>query len=59
VERFKLRNPSDLEVRKQYQIKISKRLAVLENLNKSEEISRASENIKENIKTSAKESRSE
>jgi hypothetical protein len=54
VERYKLRNPSDLEVRKQYQIKISKRLAVLENLNKSEEISRASENIKENIKTSAK-----
>jgi len=56
VERFNLRKLSDLEVRKQYQITISIRLAVLENLNKSEEINRASESIKENIKTSAKES---
>jgi hypothetical protein len=56
VERFNLRKLSDLEVRKQNQITISIRLAVLENLNKSEEINRASESIKENIKTSAKES---
>jgi len=58
VERFNLRKLSDLEVRKQYQIKISNSLAILENLNNSEEINRASENIKENFKTSAKESRS-
>ena len=40
MERFNLRKLSDLEVRKQYQIKISIRLAVLENLNKSEEINK-------------------
>jgi hypothetical protein len=40
----------------QCQIKISKRLAALENLNDSEDIKRAWENIKENIKTSVKES---
>jgi len=45
VERFNFRKLSDLEVGKQ-------------NLNKSEKINRASENIKENIKTSAKQSRS-
>jgi hypothetical protein len=38
------------------QIKISNRLAALENLNDSEGISRAWENIKANIKISAKES---
>ena len=45
---------SKLEVRKQYQIKISNRFAALENLSDSEDINRAWENIKENIKTSAK-----
>ena len=58
MERFNLGKLSDLEVRKQYHIKISKRLAGLENLNKSEEINTASENIKDNIKISAQESRS-
>jgi len=47
VERFNLRKLNELEVRKQYQIKISNRSAVLENIN------RAWENIKEYIKTSA------
>ena len=42
-------------VRKQYQIKISNRLAALENLSDSEGINRAWENIKENIKTLTKE----
>jgi 50S ribosomal subunit-associated GTPase HflX len=56
VERFNLRMLYELEVRKQYQIKISNKLAALENLNDSEGINRAWENIKENIKTSAKES---
>jgi hypothetical protein len=42
-----------MEVRKQYKIKISNRFAALENLSDSEDINRAWENIKENIKTSA------
>jgi len=56
VERFNLWKLSELEVRKQYQIKISNRFAALENLSDGEDIKRAWENIKENIKTSAKES---
>jgi len=55
VERFKLRKLSELEVRKQYQIKITNRFAALENLNDSEDIKRTSKNIKENIKTAPKE----
>jgi hypothetical protein len=55
-ERFNLRKPNELEVRKQYQIEISNRFAALENLCDSKDINRAWENIKENIKTSAKES---
>ena len=53
--RFNLRKLSELEVRKQYQIEITNRFAALENLNDSKDINRAWENIKENIKTSAKE----
>ena len=49
---FNLSKPNDLEVRKQYQINITNRFAALENLN----VNRTWENIKENIKTSAKES---
>ena len=56
MERFNLRMLNELEVRKQYQIKISNRLAALENLNDSEGINRTWENMKENIKISAKES---
>ena len=41
--------------RKQYCINISNRFAALEKLNDSEGINRAWENIKEDIKTSAKE----
>jgi hypothetical protein len=55
VDRFHLRKLSELEVRKQYQIKIAHRFASLENLNDSEDINRARENIKETITTSAKE----
>jgi len=54
VDGFNLRNLSELEVRKQYQIKISNRFAALENLNDSEDINRAWENIKWNFSTSAK-----
>ena len=56
VERFTLRKLSELEVRKHYQINISNMFAALKNLNDSEDINRAWENIKEKIKTSAKES---
>jgi len=56
VKRFNLRKLSELEVTKQYQIKISNRFAALENLSVSKDISRVSENIKEKTKTAAKES---
>jgi hypothetical protein len=55
VERFNLRKLNELQVRNQYQIKISNRYAALENLNDSKDINRAWENTKENIKISAKE----
>ena len=55
-ERFNLRKLKDLEIKKQYQIEITKRSAALENISDNGDINRAWENIKENIKTSAKES---
>ena len=58
VGRFNLRKPSELEIGKQYQSKISNRSAALENLNDSEDIKRAWKNIKENMKTAATESKS-
>ena len=57
VERFNLRKQSEPQVRQQYQTKILKRSVTLENLNDSQDINRACENVKENIRTSAKESR--
>jgi hypothetical protein len=54
VERYNLRKLNELEVRKQYQIKISKRFAALDNLSDSEDINRAWENIQQNIKISNK-----
>jgi len=45
-----------LEVRKQYQIEITNSFAALENLSDDEDINKAWPIIKENIKTSAKES---
>ena len=56
VERFNLRNVSDLEVMKQYQFEIKSRFAALENWNDGVGINSAWENIKETIKISAKES---
>jgi hypothetical protein len=56
MERFNLRKLNKLEVMKQYQIKISNRFAALENLNDSDDINRAWENINENIKTSSNDS---
>ena len=50
-ERFNFRKLNELEVRKQYQIEITNRFAALENLSDGEDINRAWESIKENIKT--------
>ena len=55
-ERLNLRKLNELEVRKEYQIKITNRFATLENLCVGEVIDRVWKNIKEGIKTSAKES---
>jgi hypothetical protein len=55
-KRFNLRKLNELEFRKQYQIEITNSFAALENLNGGKDITRAWENIKEDIKTSAKES---
>jgi len=55
-EKLNLRKLNELDVRKQYQIEITNRFAASENLNDDKDINRAWENIKENIKTSAKES---
>jgi hypothetical protein len=55
VERFNLKKPNEMKVRTQYQIKMSNRFAVLKNFG-TEDINRAWENIKENIKISAKDS---
>jgi len=55
VERFNLKKPNEMEVRTQYQIKMSNGIAALKNFD-IEDINRAWENIKENIKISAKDS---
>jgi methyltransferase-like protein len=46
----------ELEVKKKYQFEITNRFADLENLNADEDVNRVWKNIKENMKTSAKES---
>ena len=56
VESFNLRKLNELQVRKQNQIEIINRFAALENFSDDEDINSSWENIKENIKTSAKES---
>jgi hypothetical protein len=58
VVRFNLRKLNDLEVRKEYQIEIANRFAAVENLSDGEGINRAWENITENVRTSAEDSRS-
>jgi hypothetical protein len=55
VERFNLKKLSILDFGKQYQTKISKGFAALENLFDREDINRAWDNMKENIKISTKE----
>jgi hypothetical protein len=53
-ERFNLRKPNDLEVRKQYQTEIRNRFAALENVSDEEDINRSWKSIKENSKILAK-----
>jgi len=55
-ERFNLGKLKELEVKEKYQIEITNRFAALENLNVDKDVNRVWENIKENIKTAAKES---
>jgi hypothetical protein len=55
-ERFNLRKLNEREFKEKYQIETISRFTALENLNVNEDVNRAWENIKENIKTSAKES---
>jgi hypothetical protein len=52
-KRCNLRKLNELDVREQCQIEIAYNFAALENLNDGEEVNRAWENIKQNIKTSA------
>ena len=54
--RLNLRKINDVEVTKQYQTNISNSFAALENSHNREDLNRAKEDTKENIKTSAKES---
>jgi hypothetical protein len=55
-ERYNLRKLNEPEVKNKYQNEITNRFAALENLNTVEDVNKAWENIKENIKASAKES---
>ena len=54
VETFNLRKLNELEIRTEHQIKKSNMFAALEILSDNEEINMGWENLKENIKTSAK-----
>ena len=56
MERFNLRKLSELEVTKQYHIKISNSFPSFENLDDGKVINRAWGNIKKNIKILGKES---
>ena len=51
-----MRKLNEPEVREKYQIEIRNRFVALENLSDDQDADRTWENIKENIKTSAKES---
>jgi hypothetical protein len=46
MERLNIKKLNDVEVQEQYQVKISNRLAVLENLDNDVDISRSWENIR-------------
>jgi DNA polymerase elongation subunit (family B) len=50
VEKLNRRKRNELEVRKQYQIKVFKSFTALQNLNDNEDINRAWKNIKQKSK---------
>ena len=50
MDRFYLQNQHQMEVRKHYQLKISKKFTSLENLDENEDINRVLENIRRNMK---------
>jgi hypothetical protein len=54
LERFDLKKVDDVEVKGKHQVKVSNRFAALESLGESFDINNDWENIRENIKTSAK-----
>jgi hypothetical protein len=54
MERFNLRNLNDVDSKEQFRVEVSRRFAVLEDLNTEVEINTAWETIRENIKISAK-----
>jgi hypothetical protein len=56
LQRFDLRKLNDAEVKEQYQVKITYRFAALKNFDDNVDMNTACENIRENMKTSAKES---
>ena len=56
VGRFNLRKRNEVEVKKKFQIENTNSFATFEYLSDSEDINRAWDNKKENIKTSAKDS---
>jgi hypothetical protein len=55
-QRFNLRKLNEPEVGEQYRIEITNRFTALENVKDDEDVNRTWENIKENIKTSVKDS---
>jgi hypothetical protein len=56
MQRFDLRKLNDAEIKEQYQVKITNRFAALENFDENVDMNRAWKNIRENTKTSAKDS---
>jgi hypothetical protein len=56
MHRFDLKKLNDAEVKEQYQVKIKNRFATLENCDDNVDMNTAWENIRENIKASAKDS---
>jgi hypothetical protein len=56
MERFNLQKLNEVEGKEQYRVKISNRIAALENIDTEVDINRTGETIRENIKISAKES---
>jgi hypothetical protein len=56
MDRYNLKELSEVDGKEQYNVEISNRIASLENLDADVNINRAWETIRENIKVSAKES---